>query len=195
MLPLIIGLVIFFAAHLVPTAPDLRAGLAKRFGELPVKGAIALASAVGLVVIVIGYHKLQLEPAKDPQIWLPPIWTRHITFLIMLLAFILLVAAYVPSRIRTGAKHPMLAAVKLWAFGHLLANGDLGSMVLFGSFLAWAVFDRISVKRRGALGPLGAAKPASALNDIAVIVIGAALWAFMLLWGHAHIIGVPLLPG
>jgi uncharacterized membrane protein len=195
MLPLILGLVVFLGIHLLPTAPGLRSGLAKRFGEGAFKAVFAVVAALGLVLIVVGYHKLQLEPAKNPQIWMPPVWTRHVNFLLMLGALILLVAAYVPSRIRTAAKHPMLAAVKLWALGHLLANGDLGSMLMFGSFLAWAVFDRISVKRRGALGPLGTAKASSNLNDVAVVVIGAGLWLFMLLWGHAHIIGVPLLPG
>ena len=103
------------------------------------------------MLIVLGYHKLQIMPGKNPQLWNPPVWSRHLAFVLMLPSFVLLVAAYVPSRIRTAVKHPMLAAVKIWAFAHLLANGDLGSLVLFGSFLAWAVYDRISVKRRAAL--------------------------------------------
>lgn len=195
MLPLILGLALFLAVHSLPTAVELRAGIVKRFGEGAYKGAFALVSLVGLVLIVVGYHKLQLEPAKNPVLWDPPLWTRHVAFLLMLVAFIMLTAAYVPSRIRTTLKHPMLAGVKVWALAHLLANGDLGSIVLFGSFLAWAVWDRISIKKRGSLGPLGAAQPGSLLNDVIVVVAATGLWAGMLLWGHARLIGVPLIPG
>ena len=189
---LVIGLVVFLGIHLVPTQPDVRAGLAARFGEGAYKGVFALLSFIGLVLIVLGYHKLQIMPGKNPQLWNPPVWTRHLAFVLMLPAFVLLVAAYVPSRIRTAAKHPMLAAVKIWAFAHLLANGDLGSIVLFGSFLAWAIYDRISVKQRAALGPLGERRGGVG-GDVAAIAIGVALWAFMLYWGHALLIGVPLL--
>jgi len=115
------------------------------------RAVFSVLSLIGLVLIVLGYHKLQLMPGKNPQLWSPPVWTRHLAFVLMLPSFVLLVAAYVPSRIRTAVKHPMLAAVKIWAFAHLLANGDLGSIVLFGSFLAWGVYARIAAKRRGAL--------------------------------------------
>lgn len=189
---LVVGLVVFLGIHLVPTQPDVRAGLAARFGEGAYKGVFALLSFIGLVLIVLGYHKLQIMPGKNPQLWNPPVWTRHLAFVLMLPAFVLLVAAYVPSRIRTAVKHPMLAAVKIWAFAHLLANGDLGSIVLFGSFLAWAIYDRISVKQRAALGPLGERRGGVG-GDVAAIAIGVALWAFMLYWGHALLIGVPLL--
>lgn len=196
MLPLVIGLVIFFLPHLVPTAPDLRRGLVERFGEGPYKLAFSVLSLIGLVVIVMGYAKVQhYAGSKNPIIWTPPLFMRHITMTLMPIAFVLLASAYIPSRIRTAVKHPMLAAVKLWAFAHLLVNGDLGSMVLFGSFLAWAVWDRISIKRRGggSLGPLGTAKGGLG-GDIAAVVVGLALTAFMVPWGHAHLIGVPLLP-
>ena len=113
----------------------------------------------------------------------------------MLPAMILLVAAYVPSRIRSAVGHPMLAAIKIWALAHLLANGDLASLVLFGSFLVWVVVDRISVKRRGALGPLGSATSTSPINDLIVVGVGLALYAVMLVWGHRWLIGVPLLAG
>ena len=126
----------------------------------------------GLALIAIGYHKLQVMPGKNPVLWTPPLWTRHVAFTLMLPAMILLVAAYVPSRIRTAVGHPMLAAVKIWATAHLLANGDLGSVVLFGSFLAWAIVDRISVKRRNAPGPLGTQSASSVVNDAAVVVVG-----------------------
>ncbi len=105
--------------------------------------------------------RLQGQGRLNPEIYTPPIWLRHITLLLMWPSMILLVAAKVPSRIRTMAKHPMLVGIKLWAFAHLLANGDLASLILFGSFLAWAVVDRISVKRRAALGPLGTRRAGS----------------------------------
>jgi uncharacterized membrane protein len=108
----------------------------------------------------------------------------------MVPAMILLVAAFVPSRIRTAAKHPMLAAIKFWALAHLLVNGDLGSLVLFGSFLAFAVYDRISVKRRPATLP--ATQPTGVVNDVLVVAGGLALFAIMLIWGHGALIGVPI---
>ena len=191
MLPLVIGLAVFFGIHLLTTVTDLRQGLIARFGIGPYKMAYSVIAFIGLAVIAMGYHKLQVMPGKNPQIWSPPNFMRHITMLLMLFAFILLAAAYIPSRIRTMAKHPMLAAVKLWAVGHLLANGDLGSIVLFGSFLAWAIYDRISVKRRGALGPLGTAK-GGAMGDVAVLAVGVGAYLVMLFWGHAILIGVPL---
>ena len=150
---------------------------------------------MGLVVIVLGFHKLQLHPGKNPILWEPPVWTRHLAVALMLPAMILLVASLVPSRIRTATRHPMLIAIKIWALAHLLANGDLASLLLFGSFLAFAVYDRISVKKRGARGPLGAASPSSALNDVLVIVIGLALYAWILLVGHQWLIGVAPMPG
>lgn len=191
MLPLILGLLLFFAIHLVPTSPSLRHGLAGRFGEPAYKIGFSVLSFVGFALIVLGYHKLQLMPGKNPVLWDPPSWTRHIAFLLMLPAMILLVAVFIPSRIRTAAKHPMLAAIKFWALSHLLVNGDLGSIVLFGSFLAFAVYDRISVKRRPAAAPAG--PQAGALNDVLVVVGGLALYAFMLFWGHGALIGVPLI--
>jgi uncharacterized membrane protein len=100
----------------------------------------------------------------------------------------------VPSRIRTAAKHPMLAAIKLWAVSHLLVRGDLASIVLFGSLLAWAVYDRISVKRRGALGPLGA-KAGTLTGDMVVLAGGVAAYVFFLTIGHYRLIGVPLIAG
>ena len=115
-----------------------------------------------------------------------------LTLALMLVAFILLAAAYIPSRIRTAVKHPMLAAVKLWAFAHLLVRGDLASLLLFGSFLAYGVFDRISVKKRHALGPLGAAQ-GGLKGDIVVVAVGTVAYLLMLLFGHAYLIGVPLM--
>lgn len=193
MLPMIIGLAVFFGIHLVPTSPELRGGLVARYGEGAYKIVFSLVSLAGLILIVLGYHKLQVMPGKNPVLWVPPTGLRHATLLLMLPAMVLLVAAYVPSRIRTMAKHPMLAAVKLWALAHLLANGDLASIILFGSFLAFAIYDRISVKRRQSLGPLGV-KQGTMAGDAIVIVVGTALYFALLYWGHQALIGVPVLP-
>lgn len=190
MLILVLGILLFLAIHLVPTSPALRAGLADRFGEGAYKVGFSVLSLAGLALIVIGFHKLQVMPGKNPVIWDPPSWTRHIAFLLMLPAMILLVASQIPSRIRTAAKHPMLVAIKLWALSHLLVNGDLGSLVLFGSFLAFAVYDRISVKRRAGTAPPPA--PASAFNDVIVVVLGLALYLFLMFGGHGALIGVPI---
>ncbi len=192
MMLLVLGIVVFIGIHLLPTQPDLRSGLITRFGEGAYKVAFALLSFAGLALIVVGYHKLQLMPGKNPQLWVPPAGMRHLAAALMLPALILLAAAYIPSRIRTAVKHPMLAAVKIWALAHLLANGDLGGMVLFASFLAWAVVDRISVKKRGAMGPLGAAKGGLG-GDLAAILVGTVLYVVLILGGHYWLFGkVPL---
>ncbi len=189
MILLVIGLVVFFAIHLVPTNVELRNGLVARFGENGYKAFFAIVALIGFVIIVLGFHKLQLHPGKNPQLWYPPTWCRHLAAALMLPAMIALVAAYVPSRIHTMLRHPMLIAIKLWALAHLLANGDLASLILFGSFLAYAVYDRISVKKRAALGPLGT-KTGPAINDVFVIVGGIALYFVFLFWGHQYLIGV-----
>ncbi|MGO4685508.1 NnrU family protein [Hyphomicrobium sp. 2TAF46] len=191
MMVLIVGLILFLGVHLVPTQPELRDGLKARIGEGPYKILFSLLSLAGLVVIVLGYHKLQLHPGKNPILWEPPVWTRHIAVALMLPAIILLVASLIPSRIRTATRNPLLIAIKIWALAHLLANGDLGALLLFGSFLAFAVYDRISVKKRGLLPPPA---PASALNDVIVVVVGLALYAWLLLGGHQWLIGVAPIP-
>ncbi len=190
MMLLIVGLILFLGVHLLPTVPDVRTGLIARFGAGAYKAVFSILSLIGFAVIVMGYHKMQLHPGKNPVLWDPPLWTRHIALALMLPAMIFVVAANVPSRIRSAVKHPMLLAIKIWALAHLLANGDLASLLLFGSFLAYAVYDRISVKNRGARGPLGDAAPTSAINDVIVIGVGAALYAALLLGLHQYLIGV-----
>jgi uncharacterized membrane protein len=187
------GLVVFFAAHLIPTLPDLRRRLIAMLGSRTYSGLFALVSLAALVLIVFGYTHMQGLGRGNPQLWMPPSWTRHATMLLMVPAMILLVAAYIPSRIRTTVRHPMLTAVMLWAFAHLLANADLASVLLFGSFLAYAIYDRISVNQRSALGPLGTAQ-GGAVQDAAAIAGGLALYALLLFWGHQKLTGVPLLP-
>ena len=194
MMVLIVGLILFLGIHLLPTSPELRDGVQARLGTGPYKLLYSLISLAGFVIIVLGYHKLQLHPGKNPVLWEPPVWARHVAVGLMLPAMILLVAAFIPSRIRTAVRHPMLAAIKIWALAHLLANGDLGALLLFGSFLAYAIYDCISIKRRGIAGPIGAGPPAGPINDILVLVIGVGLYAAMLFGLHAWLIGVAPMP-
>ncbi|MDO9382428.1 MAG: NnrU family protein [Hyphomicrobiaceae bacterium] len=193
MLPLILGIVIFLGVHLVPTSPDLKAGLTERFGATAYKVAFGVLSLAGLVLIVVGYHKLQLMPDKNVVLWDPPAFTRHIAVALMLPAMIFLMAYLVPSRIRTAVKHPMLIAIKTWALAHLIANGDLASLILFGSFLAYAVYDRITLKRRVTTAPVNVMAP-SPINDVIVVVGGIVLFAVILLWAHQYLIGVAPIP-
>jgi uncharacterized membrane protein len=193
MLLLVGGLVLFFLAHLIPTLPQMRASLIGRLGTSAYRGLFSLVSAAGLVLIVVGYGQVRGLARGNPELWTPPTWTRHVAFLLMIPAFILLVAAYLPSRIRTVVGHPMLAALMIWAFAHLIANGDLASVLLFGSFLAYAAYDRLSVIGRPSPGPLGVT-PGRPFYDVAAIAAGLLVYALMLFWGHAWLIGVPLVP-
>jgi uncharacterized membrane protein len=190
---LVLGLVIFIGIHLVPTNPLLRAVLAVRMGEGVWKGVFSLLSLVGFALIVVGYHKLQLHPGKNPVVWSPPAWGRHATMALMLPVFPLLIAAYLKGRITAAVRHPMVTAIKLWALAHLLVRGDLGSMLLFLGFLAWAVYDRISLKRREAQGYVKVSG-GPVVNDVIAVVGGFALYAVFVKWGHAALIGLPLMP-
>jgi uncharacterized membrane protein len=189
MLVLVIGLIVFFAIHIVPTNPELKNGLITRFGTGGYRAIFAVLSLIGLALIVLGFHKLQLHPGKNPILWDPPTWMRHIAMPLMWFSMVSLVAAYVPSHIHVWLKHPMLVAIKAWALAHLLANGDLAALVLFGSFLAFAVYDRISVKRRGDLGPLGRGS-GPWINDAIVVVLGTGLFLAVVYYLHALVIGV-----
>ncbi len=187
---MITGLLIFFAVHALPMQQDLRSGLIGRFGESSYKAGFAIVSLIGFALIVLGYGKLQVLVGKNPQIWIPPVWTRHVAMPLMIVSMILLVAAYVPSNIRRIVGHPMLAAVKVWALAHLLANGDLASIVLFGSFLAYAVVDRISVKYRTAAIAPGSSSSGGLVGDAIAVVGGLALYAAFVFFLHELLIGV-----
>jgi uncharacterized membrane protein len=151
-------------------------------------------SLIGIILIGVGYG--QYRASGYIPVWDPPVWTRHLALLLVWIAFICFVAAYLPGRIKRALKHPMLAGVKIWALAHLLANGDLGSILLFGSFLLWAVAARISVKRRDVAAQHGGtAAPAGMRNDILAIVIGTAVYLAFVFWLHPMLIGVPVLPG
>src|ERR1043166_969401 len=149
---LIAGLALCIVVHLVPTRPSLRAGLVGTLGPGIYRGLFALVSIAGLVLIVLGYGHMQGLGRGNPQLWVPPVWVKHLVFLLMLPAMVLLVSAYVPSRIRSAIDHPMLTGLMIWAFAHLLVNGDLASVLLFGSLLSYAVYDRISVMGRASPG-------------------------------------------
>jgi uncharacterized membrane protein len=143
---LIIGLALFFVPHSVSiVAAGWRDTMVARMGEPAWKGVYSLISAAGLILIIWGYGEARLEPTL---VYAPPAWLRHLAMLLLIPVFPLLLAAYLPGRVQRLAKHPMLIAVKLWALAHLLANGMLADVVLFGAFLAWAVADRIALKRR-----------------------------------------------
>jgi uncharacterized membrane protein len=192
MVPLVLGLALFVGVHLVTTQPDLRHGLSRRMGLGTYKGLYSVLAFVGLVLIVFGYHKIQLAPGKNPVLWNPPHWGRHIAMLLMLPVFPLLVATYLPGRISAAVRHPMITAVKFWALAHLFVRGDAASILLFAGLLGWAVYDRISLKQREAAGAV-TVRTGPARNDIIAMVVGLAIYAIFLKWGHAVLIGVPLL--
>ena len=181
---LIIGIVVFLGLHLLPTASGLRETVAGRFGETGYKALFSLLSIAGFVLLVYGFAKAPLV-----QIWSPPSWTRWVAIVLILPAFIFLVAAYIPGRIKAKLRHPFLVAIKTWALAHLIANGDLASILLFGSFLAYAAYDRITLKRREPRGLVTVAATGSPRNDIMAVALGTLLYAVFLVWLHPLLIG------
>lgn len=186
---MIFGLVLFLGTHTLTTLRDARARVIARLGEGGYKILYALVSAAGLALIVWGFS--QYRQFEWVNVWYPPKAMRHIALGLMLPAVILVVASYIRGRIFTTLKHPMLTGVKLWAVLHLLANGDLGSIVLFGSILAWAVYDRISLKRRADPGappiPVG-----GVANDLIAVGVGVVVYVALVFAFHPLIIGVPI---
>ncbi|MBY0296337.1 MAG: NnrU family protein [Methylobacterium sp.] len=192
---LLVGLVLFLGTHAFTMLRGPRARLIARVGEGPYKIGYTLLSLAGLVVLGLGYGQYRANAYLE--VWSPPVWTRHLALLLVLLAFVAFAAAYLPGRIKSRLKHPMLAGVKLWATAHLLANGDLGSILVFGGFLAWAVAARISIKRRDEVkahaGP--AAAPAGWRNDALAVGIGVVAWFVFARVLHPWLIGVAVWPG
>ena len=184
----ILGLVVFLGMHVFVTMRDRRAVVVARIGEWPYRGLFSLVSIVGIVLI--GYGFAAYRAAGPIMVWYPPGWTRHIVVALMWPASIMIAAAYIPGNIKRVLKHPMLVGVKTWAFAHLGANGDLGGIILFGSVLAWAVYDRITLKRRKDAGappiPVGGTK-----NDIIAIVVGTIIYLALGFVFHPVVIGVP----
>ena len=186
---LIFGLVLFFLSHGLTMARGLRASLIVAVGAGPYKGIYSLVAGTGLVLIILGFGDYRADGLSP--LWTPVPGLRHLTHLLVLLAFILLVAAYAPrGRIKAIVKHPMLAAVTLWSLGHLLANGDLGGFILFGSFLAFSILDRIAVELRP---DAGNPAPVTLIGDVVSVtggVIGFGVMAML----HPLLIGVPVFP-
>jgi uncharacterized membrane protein len=188
MATLLAGLALFLGVHSISiVAPAWRNAMVARIGPMPWRGAYALIGITGLVLVVLGYGEVRYQPV---WLYVAPRWMHAITTTLMLPVFPLLLAAYLPGGIRKATRHPMLVAVKLWALAHLLANGSLADVVLFGSILAWAVADRISLKWRPPSSTPAA--PSGRWNDVIAIVGGLILYGFMLNWGHAWLIGTPL---
>ena len=188
MLYLVLGLVVFLGVHSVRIVADgWRAQMRTRLGEGPWKGLYSLASAVGLALIVWGYGLARQQPVA---LWAPPVGMRHAAALLTLVAFVLLAAAYVPrNALKARLHHPMVLGVKVWALAHLLSNGNLADVVLFGAFLLWAVLSFRAARQRDRVqGTVYAA--GTTAGTIATVVVGAVAWTAFALWGHAWLIGV-----
>ena len=186
---LIIGIAVFLGVHSISiVAPGLRGRAVASLGPNRWKGVYSLISGAGFVLILYGFHLARLAPVV---LYMPPAWMRDITFLLMLPVFPLILAAYLPGHINKAMKHPMLAAVKFWAFAHLLSNGLLADVLLFGAFLAWAIGDRISLNRRPPQEIRTA--PQGRFNDLIAVIAGLALYAVFVLWAHMRLFGAPLL--
>ncbi|MEZ5936620.1 MAG: NnrU family protein [Hyphomonadaceae bacterium] len=182
------GLVVFFATHLFSAFRSRGENDIKRkLGAGPYMGLYSLISLAGLVAFIYGFGMVR----DTVLIWEPPVWTKHLALALMLPALIFLVAAYAPrGYIKAALKHPMLVAVKVWAVAHLAANGELHAMILFGSFLAFAVVDRIAVKNR----PVGTLAKPSLLGDAISVLVGGGVYVGVLFWFHPEVIGKPILP-
>jgi uncharacterized membrane protein len=191
---LVLGLVLFLGTHSVRIfADDWRGRRVAAMGANGWKGVYSLLSIAGFVLIVYGYAAARAEPTfvnGSPLLYAPPLWTRHLATLLVLPAFILLVAAYVPgTRIKRAVGHPMVAGVKIWAFAHLISNGMVHDVVLFGSFLAWAVANYIAARRRDrAAGTVYVTGPV--WRDVIAVAVGVFAWFAFALWLHRPLIGV-----
>jgi len=187
---MVAGLVVFLGTHLVTTQRDLRGALIKRYGASVYKVAYSVLSGIGLLLIIYGFSRYRATGWIN--VWYPPTGMRHLALLLMLPASIIFVSAYLRGHIWRTLKHPMLVAIKIWALAHLLANGDLGSIILFGSILGWAVFDRISLKHRDDEGgppiPYGGVR-----NDVLAVIVGLIVYVALVFAFHPAVIGVPVI--
>jgi uncharacterized membrane protein len=189
---MVLGLALFLGVHTLPAQRELRARVIASTGEGAYKAGYALVSVLGIALIAWGFAHYRATGWID--VWYPPKALKHVTTALMLPAVILVVAAFMRGRIYTTLKHPMLAGVKLWAAAHLLANGDLGSIILFGSFLGWVVFDRISLKRRTDIG--GPPIPVGGWgNDVIAVAVGIVVYLALAFAFHPVVIGVPVIGG
>lgn len=189
MIWLIVGLVLFLGIHSVRiAAPAFRQAQIDQRGLNTWKGIYAVIAIIGLVILIWGYGVARLDPVV---FWVVPAWMSHVVALGMIPAMILLVASQVPAgRIKAAVKHPMLLAVKIWALLHLLVNGDLASLLLFGGFLVWAVIDRISEKRRLRAGITSNPVAGPVKWDVIGVVGGLVLYVLFVGGLHKWLIGV-----
>ena len=203
---LIIGLILFLGAHSIRmVADDWRTQAIASWGEKPFKGVYSLLALVGFYAMVTGYAEARMQTVA---LWTPPIATRHVSVLLMLFASVLMAAAYVPrNHLKMRMGHPMVLSVKVWALAHLLANGNLADVVLFGSFLVWSVFnfkaararDRAAAPEALRLQPDGAENTNAVPGDqpianttatLLTVLIGVALWALFVFYLHVQLVGV-----
>ncbi len=203
---LIIGLILFLGAHSIRmVADDWRTQAIATWGEKPFKGVYSLLALVGFYAMVTGYAEARLQTVA---LWTPPIATRHVSVLLMLFASVLMAAAYVPrNHLKLRMGHPMVLSVKVWALAHLLANGNLADVVLFGSFLVWSVFnfkaararDRAAAPEALRLQADGAENTSAVPGDqpianttatLLTVLIGVALWALFVFYLHVQLVGV-----
>jgi len=190
MLLMIAGLVLFLGAHSVPIVPGLRGALEARLGDKIYRLVFTFVSVLGFIAIVWGFGAWKYREGSA-LLYVPPTGMAHLALLLMAISFILLAAANGKSHIRKWAKHPMLAGVKIWAVAHLLVNGQVADVVLFGAFLAWAVLDRISVKRRERAGLLAPAAFEPTLKGDLIAVGGGLVVYVLFVWKlHLWLIGV-----
>jgi uncharacterized membrane protein len=188
MIVLVLGLVLFLGMHSVRiVADDWRGAQLARLGEGPWKGVYSLLSVVGFAAIVWGYGMARATPV---DLWSPPVWTRHVAALLTLPAFVLLAAAYVPgTRIKAAVGHPMVLGTKVWAFAHLISNGRLADVLLFGGFLAWSIVLYAASRRRDRRTSVRRVA-GSASRDAIAVVAGLVAWAAFAVWLHGMLIGV-----
>lgn len=186
---LVLGLILFLGIHSVSiVAPAWRDARSAAMGEGAWKGLYSIISIAGFALLIYGYGLARQQPVV---LYSPPAAMRHLAMLLMLPVFPLLLAAYLPGRLKRAAKHPMLLAVKFWALAHLLVNGNLADVLLFGGFLIWAAADRVSMKHR-VQRPLPGLPP-SGMNDIIAVVAGLAIYALFVFWAHTSLIGIALM--
>ena len=185
----ILGLVLFLGTHSLRIVADgWRGRLLLQLGEKKFKGLYSLVSLAGFVLLVYGFSNIRWD---SPVLWSPPLAMRHVATLLMLVAMVLLVAGQVPhNAIKAKLGHPMVLSVKVWALAHLLANGKLADLMLFGAFLLWSVFDFRAARQRDRLQPEGSDQPEPTPNTTRVVLIGVAAWAFLLFGGHTWLFAV-----
>jgi uncharacterized membrane protein len=185
---LLLGILLFIGAHSISILSEpTRDRLAARLGLGPWKGLYSLVALAGLVAIVRGYALARMDPTI---LYTPPTGLRHAALLVLLPVFPIFVATYLPGRIQTAVRHPTLVATQLWGAAHLLANGSLADVALFGSFAGWAFLDMRSMRHRTQRAIAKA--PPSKANDAIAIVAGLAIYLAFLFWLHAAVIGVPV---